>query len=409
MFQRYFLPALLAALLVLPASAQPARDRIASGQPVKSSPKFVALFKPALEKPAKSTVRVLLDGKDAALGTVVSTDGSILTKASEIKAGKLTIKSADGKERPAEVTGRLENFDLALIATDPAGLTPISWAPSSTAPVGNWVAIAKPTGDAAAVGVVSVLARTVRGPYGPPRVPTEQSGFLGIQLADSDSGATVGAITRESAADKAGLKPKDVILLIDSHEIGDGDELIATLLRYRAGDSIKVTLERGGTRMELSAKLGTRPRELLGAFGKDGRGEMQNSMGSKLSERRTGIPTILQTDAVIQPADCGGPLVDLDGQVIGVAIARAGRTESHVIPSETIQKLLPFLQATRSAKSAAERVRSLKAEIAKAEPKTTPKEVLVDARKALAIAEEDQWWADIPAQKGPAPRVVEKK
>ena len=32
------------------------------------------------------------------------------------------------------------------------------------------------------------------------------------------------------------------------------------------------------------------------------------------------------------PADCGGPLVNLDGKVVGMNIARAGRTESYAIP-----------------------------------------------------------------------------
>ncbi len=66
-------------------------------------------------------------------------------------------------------------------------------------------------------------------------------------------------------------------------------------------------------------------------------------MGSELSKRRDGFPVILQHDSVVKPADCGGPLVDLEGHVIGLNIARAGRVESHAVPSETIRPLLEDL------------------------------------------------------------------
>ena len=64
-------------------------------------------------------------------------------------------------------------------------------------------------------------------------------------------------------------------------------------------------------------------------------------MGTKLSMRRGGFPTILQHDSGVRPEDCGGPLVDLDGKAIGINIARAGRTETYAIPSDDIEKLLP--------------------------------------------------------------------
>ena len=46
---------------------------------------------------------------------------------------------------------------------------------------------------------------------------------------------------------------------------------------------------------------------------------------------------ILQHDSVLKPSECGGPLVDLDGKVVGINIARAGRTETYAIPSEVVQ------------------------------------------------------------------------
>ena len=60
----------------------------------------------------------------------------------------------------------------------------------------------------------------------------------------------------------------------------------------------------------------------------------------RFSSRRSGYPTILQHDSIVKPADCGGPIVDLDGKVIGINICRAGRTESWAVPAEVIQSVL---------------------------------------------------------------------
>ena len=63
-----------------------------------------------------------------------------------------------------------------------------------------------------------------------------------------------------------------------------------------------------------------------------GRSDFQNSLGGKLSVRRFGFPLAFQHDTVLRPSDCGGPVVDLDGRVVGFNIARAGRTESYALP-----------------------------------------------------------------------------
>src|SRR5258708_4856056 len=51
---------------------------------LKTNKKFLEAFRQPVAKPAQATVRVLTDGKDAALGTVIGPDGWVLTKASEI-------------------------------------------------------------------------------------------------------------------------------------------------------------------------------------------------------------------------------------------------------------------------------------------------------------------------------------
>ena len=87
---------------------------------------------------------------------------------------------------------------------------------------------------------------------------------------------------------------------------------------------------------------------VLGRLPKQMAGNPQEKFGNALSNRRGGFPTILQHDTVLKPADCGGPLVDLDGKCVGLNIARAGRTETYAIPSEDLLAMLPDLKSGKS-------------------------------------------------------------
>jgi serine protease Do len=147
---------------------------------------------------------------------------------------------------------------------------------------------------------------------------------------------------RGGAAEKAGLKVNDCIIAADGKPIDSPDDLINLLLTRKPGDVIELKVKRGEEELELKATLGKRPASA-------NRGDMQNRLGSELSRRRTGFPTILQHDAVIKPSDCGGPVVNLDGKTIGINIARAGRTESYAIPTEAIRPLLKDLMSGKLA------------------------------------------------------------
>jgi len=188
--------------------------------------------------------------------------------------------------------------------------------------------------------VISVAARKVA----PPRFPMSRdpfaSGYLGVGLESADAGVKINQVMKDSAAFKAGLKVNDLVLSVAGKAIADAETLVKTLQKYKPGDVVAVRVRRGEEEMALEARLGKRPVP---------RADMQNNMGSELSKRRTGFPHILQHDSVVKPRECGGPVVDLDGKVIGINICRAGRTESYAVPAEVIQPLLPELMSGRLA------------------------------------------------------------
>lgn len=403
--KRHFLTLALAVLMVSIASAQ----RKDTALPQKATPQLLGVFKPAVDKAAKSTVVVYADDKQVALGAIVTADGYIISKASEIPEGKIVVKLRTGKEYLAKITASNGVYDVAVLKIEADNLPTIDWSLSKNAPVGNWIAASGASADPVGVGIVGVAARNFPGPHGASRVPSENSGFLGVQLDPDSASATISVVTAGSAAEKAGIKTKDVIISIDSTEIVNQEALINTLMGYKAGDVIKVKLEREGKRMEIPATLGKRPPALFPKG--DARGEMQNKMGSILSNRRTGFPTVLQHDIVLKPNECGGPLVDLDGRVVGLNIARAGRTETYAIPSEVILQLLPDLLATKVAFTAEEQVVQAREALRRAETaKAMADKLLVEAKSRLERAlSEEKWWRDRPIEKGPQPRVVNAK
>ncbi len=332
---------LLAAALLTAAFCAPAG---AQGFYVeRSGTKLLAPFKKVVAKANESTVRVRCDDRDAALGTVVTAAGHVLTKASELR-GKVTCRLSDGTEYDATLVSVHKETDLALLKIDAEGLKPVTFADSKPVPVGHWLAAAGPYTDPVAVGIVSVATRDL----GPREfVPAHNSnrGYLGVMLdmsaKASAGGAKITGMMKGSSAAKAGVKVDDLITAVDGRDVSGGTTLREILDEYRPGDTVTLKVLRGEEGMKLKVKL-TPP-------GEQTREEVQNSMGGELSGRRTGFKTVLQSDMVIAPKDCGGPVVDLDGKVLGLGIARAGRVETWVLPAETIRPLLADMKAGKFA------------------------------------------------------------
>jgi serine protease Do len=283
----------------------------------------------------------------------------------------------------ATVIGVEPHFDLAMLKVDAKGLTSVEWTDSKSDPVGNWVASAGQGETPVAVGVVSVAARTLPAKEVTRPVIIANSGYLGIGLDPHKDGPRITNVQPDSAASKAGLKVDDHLLFLNGKRMDDPESVIATLSHSKPGDVVALKIKRGDEELDIKAKLDKRPVD---------RGDFQNRMGSELSDRRTGFPTFLQHDTVLKPHDCGGPLVDLDGKVIGINIARAGRVESYAIPAEAIQPLLDDLKSGKLApvskgpsaeeKAAADKVAAAKAALEKLEAEKAELEKKVAAEKA---------------------------
>lgn len=385
------IPVLCAALLFLAPFAQ-AQTQVKEADLLRTSPTFKKAFKDVVARPSLSTVRILCDGKETALGMVVGPDGWILTKGHDLK-GKITCKLKNGKEYDAVVVGRQEIHDLAMLKVDAHGLTPVEFKESKKSAVGDWAASVGIDDDPVAIGVISVAMRTIplsKKELGKNPPDLSKSGYLGIQLETGKGGVLIVQVMPDTAAAKAGLKANDLILTLNGKEQSDRDLFMDEMAKKKPGEVVDLKIRRGEEDKEIKVTLGKRPPN-------SNRGDMQDSMGSALSSRRAGYPVILQHDAVIKPTDCGGPLVALDGKVLAINVSRAGRTETWAIPTEILQPLLIDLMSGKLAPkenvavkppTTVEKIAELRAALKKAEEeKILLDKRLADIKNALAQAE----------------------
>jgi len=321
----------LAALLLLPALLFAAsgtsvaeehltRSRLKNGTQVRSA------FRDVVAGARRSTVAVLSGGKQVALGAVVDADGYIMTKASELD-GEIQCKIGN-QTVTAEIVGVSTEDDLALLKANATDLTPVTWRSGSKPRPGQWVATAGPGAIPLSVGVLSVKRR---------RIPAPRP-LLGVSIEDAEDGARILEVAEGSGAERAGLQKGDVITWIAGAVVKNKLVLSSQIRKFRPGDTLMLKVRRDNTVMKLKATLGS-------SINPKSRRAIQNKMGGKLSIRRHGFPAAFQHDGYLKPEQCGGPVVDLQGRVIGINIARAGRTESYAVPVERIRTLLPKLKS----------------------------------------------------------------
>lgn len=290
-------------------------------------PHVRAAFREVVAEPSKATVRVRADGKKVAYGAIVRADGWIVTKASQL-SGEITCLLADKRRFEARIAAASREYDVALLKIEATDLPVLKFAEGEEPLVGAWLATVGIDRDPVAVGVMSVEPREI----------AHRSGILGIYLGDRVRPATVFEVFPKTGAIRAGVLPGDVIISINGKPTPTRKDLVRAVQEYSPEDKISVEIRRNDETIMLEAVLTgerlDRP---------PSREEFQNHLGGDLSRRRFGFPDAFQHDTVLKPEDCGGPLVNLDSEVVGINLARAGRTETYAISVATLNNLIEEL------------------------------------------------------------------
>jgi S1-C subfamily serine protease/photosystem II stability/assembly factor-like uncharacterized protein len=84
--------------------------------------------------------------------------------------------------------------------------------------------------------------------------------YMGILGEDGpQGGAKLTQITEDGPAEKAGLEEGDVVQTIDGQKIADYEALTAAIRTHKAGDKLKIAIQRGGESKEIELTLENRP------------------------------------------------------------------------------------------------------------------------------------------------------
>lgn len=288
-------------------------------------------FAPVSRLTRDSIVKLNLDGTTVALGTIIDPNGLIITKASEIKEGRLTCILATGKQVSARLVMVDDDNDVGLVKANATGLKPIRWA-TEDGTAGQWAVTPGTELRPEAVGIISV----------PPRKILHRQAFIGVRLDFTAPMASIAEITPDLGAERAGLKPGDLILAVNGGRVKKSEELANVLRTHREGQAVKLRVRRGEQEFDTSVQMTVPKPERRGRW--FDRQERMNRLGTELSQRSEGFELAIQHDTVLQPWQCGGPLVNLDGKAIGLNIARAGRIASYALPAVLVKQIVEDLK-----------------------------------------------------------------
>ncbi|MCB9890204.1 MAG: PDZ domain-containing protein [Planctomycetes bacterium] len=293
---------------------------------------FRELFAPACVEARQATIKVRRDGMARALGTVVDARGFAITKASEFDgATKIECELADGSRHvvragPVDAECDLLLLDLrSIVQTAKPTLKVVRSDAAANArgevAIGNFIACVGHDPEPFSVGVISLLPYT--------RVERGMSrARLPLPFKEESRSACVGRVD-ESPFASTGLQEGDVIESVDARAVSSARSFHRAIRRKTPGQRVTLEVRRGVKLFEIEV-------EVEGRVDRSGRRDPQQALWGRLSQVRFGFPEVLQHDAVIDPNECGGPVIDIEGRFLGVNIARVGRVETHALPATLV-------------------------------------------------------------------------
>jgi serine protease Do len=316
-------------LAAIPLFAQPrsAQAEVLDGGHHKDGAVTLGVFAPVADATRDSVVLFERAGQRLAFGTVVTGTGLVLTKASEVAGDEFMCRLDEATQVAARRIRVDEHNDIALVQVDASGLRPVTWSQEDPE-IGQWVLTPGLAPTPEAVGILSASPRRIQ----------HRRALIGIVLDLNSRQPRVAELMDGLGAEKARLQAGDVVLAVNGSSVDSREELIGMLRQFRQGQLVRLRIQRDQQTVETDVEMMV-PRLDSEGGGLD-RSERMNRMGSDVSGRADGFDEVLTHDTVLQAWQCGGPLINLDGEAVGLNIARAGRVASYALPASLIGALL---------------------------------------------------------------------
>ena len=277
------------------------------------------------ERVRSVTVTLLDEDKVVALGTVLRSDGWVATKASEL-GWKTVVRLSDGTELVPKTVVVDQDNDLALLKVERAFDGLLEMRPEGPSPRGKFLLAPADEEGHLKLGIVSANRRSIE------RV----GGALGVVLGPqglSVGGVEVQDVYKDTAAAKAGILQGDVIRSVNEKSVLLREQVIAEVGAHHPGDRVRLALKRGDATLQLEVVLGFRSTYFRHL-------DRNQRLSGETSTRLTGFQDIVQHDIPVDVNAMGGPVVDLEGRLVGVNIARADRVSTFALAVSLAKQIL---------------------------------------------------------------------
>ena len=270
------------------------------------------------------------DGEAAPLilGTLLNSE-YVATKLSELTPDEtIDCRFHEGDPCVAEIAMTNVALDLALLklqsprraATSLVSQTVVSAAEFSL------VFAASAKSEPVRVGLIT------RYRHNEPRLNGKLGAILDVD--ETSRAVRVKEVAPNSTASVAGLSKTCLIESMNGQPVKSLDNVGALLSEHQPGDWLQFQFRIAEKSSTTFARLQHDPAERFE------RTEFLDGRSGIVSERRSGFADVIQHDIELSPSHCGGPLIDSEGRVIGVNIARRARESSLAIPIEVVLQLL---------------------------------------------------------------------
>ena len=270
------------------------------------------------------------------LGTVVDKSGLVVAKHSELRLPQKALVEGDWME--AEMVSFDSETDVALLQLKPKA--PREFVPiQANADVANAKLVGRLVlslvGNEEDASLMASVGTVMVAPQKFSETVARQEVDLGLVLASKKSrrsrqtGAEISRVYPKSLVEQAGLRSGDRLVSIDGRDVVDEAGLKQVLTTVVGGQKIRFSILRRSELLSFRVQLPVRLPLVWDRWG-----------GGPFSQRRFGFGTVIAHDAVIDPSDCGGPVVDLDGNFLGINVSRAMRTTTYVVPAAKLQALV---------------------------------------------------------------------
>lgn len=307
-------------------------------RPVNPVARIDEILEPVAELEAlldDNTVEISSEKSDTsttALGTIIKRDSwfsssTLLVSKSSLVGENIEIEYQD-QTLPAEVVSRDDAKDLVLLKVNHRLKGGVSLEDMEAAPAERGEFLLSPHPKySGRFGVWGSNVFTAD--------KRESGGFLGVFMEESDGKVLLNQISEDGPA-KEHFKAGDFIVKVNGNVVTKPRELAKELSSHDPGDMVKLDAIRDGEAFTVELALGARP--------ENGRHIAETFRGGK-SLRRDGFEKVFSHDARLRPNECGGPVYSIDGEFLGINIARHSRTRSYALPAEVVAEFVRGAQA----------------------------------------------------------------